>query len=124
VSRLFLATLVGVTVVTSTPTWAQRRNVPHGRTGDQAVEVARKGFEASVEARVVDRRAKCMNAFGSSTFCNCLSAALPLEVDFQRYIAVTTTDNDAVRRSDPDQQIADVILATRDRCVAAAFRSP
>ena len=115
---------VGLAVVTSIPAHAQRRNARGHLTGARAIEVARKTFEASVDARVTDRRGRCITAFGNRVFCDCLSAALPLEVDFQRYITVTAADRDTVRPSHSDQQLTNVVLATRDRCVAAAFGRP
>jgi hypothetical protein len=120
--RSILVVFVGLMVITST-TQAQRRN-PRHLTGVRAADVARKTFEASVEARVIDRRAKCTTAFGNRVFCDCLSAALPLDVDFQRYIAVTTADRATNRPPDPEQRLRDVVLAVRDRCAAAAFGSP
>jgi len=120
--RSLLAIFVGLAAVASPSTRAQgQRNVPPRTTGDQAVDVARKTFDASIEAQVADRRVSCMKAFGNLSFCNCLSAALPLEVNFQRYVTITTADSDTIRASDSDQRLTDVVLATRDRCVAAAF---
>ena len=116
-----LLILVGVTVVvasTLTHAGAQRR------TGDQAVRLARTAFEKSVEVRLADRRSKCLSAVGSPAFCDCLNGSLPLAVEFQRYIAVTTTsgaDSGSVQAQPNDQKTADFILASRDQCVAKAF---
>ena len=97
------------------------------RTGAVASKIAEKTFEASVRARVDARRAECMSAIGNLTFCHCIAGDLPLDVDFQRYIAVTTSVvNHAYsdQLSPDDKSIALRILSTRDRCVAAAFGTP
>ena len=122
--RSLLAVFVGLAVLTSIPAHAQRRNATGHLTGARAKEVARKTFEASVDGRVTDRRDRCIAAFGNRVFCDCLSAALPLDMDFQRYITVTTVNRDTVRPSASNQQLRDVVLAIRDQCVAAAFGRP
>ena len=89
------------------------------QTGDQAVRLARSAFEKSVEVRMADRRSRCMSAIGSPAFCDCLNAYLPLAVDFQTYIAVTTASAD--NRQSSDDKLTDQILSLRDMCVAKVF---
>src|SRR5262249_43031193 len=60
----------------------------------------RKTYEKSVQVRLADRRAMCMNAVGSSAaFRNCLNGSLPITVDFQRYIAIATARNEPEDRN-------------------------
>jgi hypothetical protein len=86
------------------------------QTGDQSGRVARGAFEQSIELRVAARRTQRLAAFGGRVFCDCLSAALPTDVDFQRYITVMT--NPAVQSASEQ-----AIRAARDKCVASAFPS-
>jgi hypothetical protein len=86
-NRFLSAILVGMTVMASTATQASAQR----KTGDDARRVSRRAFEISVDVRLADRRSKCMNAIGSPAFCDCLNGYLPLSVDFQRYITVTST---------------------------------
>lgn len=91
------------------------------QTGAWAARIGRNAFEASVRLRLADRQSKCMNAIGSADFCSCLGGSLPLEVDFQRYIAVTTSEA-AARQLPPEETgVAARIIATRDACVARVF---
>jgi hypothetical protein len=114
--RFVSAGVVGlVIVVTLTPTDAQRK------TGDRAVRIARATFEKSVEERLAARRTKCMNAIGSPAFCDCLNGSLPLTVEFQHYIAVTTAGSDSPQLLVTDPKIASAIRATRNQCVSAVF---
>jgi hypothetical protein len=62
-----------------------------------------------------------MNAIGSADFCNCLGTSLPLEVDFQRYIAVTTSSVTASQLPPQQTEVTARIIATRDACVAKVF---
>jgi hypothetical protein len=115
--RLRLIILVGTIVGPVTLIHAaEQRN-----TGDRAAMVARRTFEKSVEVRMAYRRSQCMNAVGSSVFCDCLNGSLPLAADFQRYIAVTTGSSANEQLSPDEKKMADLILATRDQCVAKVF---
>ena len=82
--------------------------------------VARKTNELSVRARVADRRAKCMTAFGSAQFCDCLNS-LPLDVTFQRYVTVATDTRSPATLPRNERRVAEAIIATRDLCVAKVF---
>jgi hypothetical protein len=89
-------------------------------TGRLGTVIGQRAFEASMRGRLDYRRSRCMNAIGSAVFCDCLNGALPLDIDFQQYITVTTAD-----RPDQlptiDQRLTDAIIATRDMCVARVF---
>jgi len=88
-------------------------------TGDQAVANAKASFAESVKRRVEDKRDRCVSTVGSrSTFCDCLSAALPLDIDFLRYVALVTTPR--AEQTEAEQKLATAAIAVRDRCVAAA----
>jgi hypothetical protein len=115
--RPLLAILGSVIVVlASTLTYAGAQR----KTGDGTVRLARATLRATVEAIMIDRRSKCMNAIGSQSFCDCLNGSLPLAADFQTYIRITTATSDA-QLTPADRQIADAILVARDRCVATVF---
>ena len=90
------------------------------QTGARDTAVARRTNELSVRARVADRRTKCMLAFGSPQFCDCLNS-LPLEVTFQRYVTVTTDTRSPATLPRNERRIADAVIATRDLCVARVF---
>ena len=92
-------------------------------TGDQAGRLARATHQTTVEVIMADRRAGCMNAIGSGAFCDCLNGSLPLATDFLQYIRVTTVKSVASLSAE-DRKLTDVILAVRDRCVAAVFPTP
>ena len=110
--RIFIATTVaGVIVILASPR-AQRK------TGDDTVRLAQATRQAAADGIMMDRRLMCMKAIGSAAFCDCINGALPLAVDFQRYIRITTTTGEL---ASTDRQVADVVLATRDRCVATVF---
>ena len=96
---------------------------PQQKTGDQAVRIARRTFEKSVEVKMAARRSQCMSAIGSPAFCDCLNAFLPLAADFQRYISTTTTSDPNEQLSPDDKKMADLIIATRDECVAKVFNN-
>ena len=96
-------------------------------TGAVAERVARTALEKSVSARLEDRRHKCMSVIGSTRFCNCLNAGLPMDVNFQKYITTTITVGTAAhfdQLSAEDKSIAPRIVSARDRCVAEVFVSP
>jgi hypothetical protein len=96
-------------------------------TGRPAERLARDVFEKSVRARLDDRRSRCMSAIGSADFCDCLNADLPWDVDFRKYIILTTT---AATGAEADQLLTDEkrisprVISTRDRCVAKVFAPP
>jgi hypothetical protein len=91
-------------------------------TGDQVERLAKATHQKAVDLITADRRAKCMSAFGSSAFCDCLSGSLALAADFQKYITITTAPNDVSVSA--DEGIAGIVLGVRDRCVASAFQTP
>jgi hypothetical protein len=91
------------------------------QTGARAARIGQNAFEESVRIRLADRQSKCMNAIGSADFCSCLGTSLPLEVDFQRYIAVTTSVATVSQLSAEENGLAARIIATRDACVAKVF---
>ena len=96
-------------------------------TGAAAERVARTALENSVSARLEDRRHKCMSVIGSTRFCNCLNADLPLDVNFQKYITVTMTVGTPAHIDQlpaEDKSIAPRVVSARDRCVAEVFVSP
>ena len=96
-------------------------------TGELAQRVARTALEKSVSARLEDRRFKCISVIGSTRFCNCLNADLPLDVNFQKYVTVTMTVGIPAnydQLSADDKRIAPRIVSARDRCVAEVFASP
>jgi hypothetical protein len=115
--RLHLIILVGTIAGVVTLIHAAEQH----RTGDQAARVARRTYEKSVEVRLAHRRSQCMEAVGSSAFCNCLNASLPLAADFQRYVAVTTGSSANEQLSPDEKRTAGLILAARDQCVAKVF---
>jgi hypothetical protein len=109
--------VVAAVVVAITLTHA----APQRHTGDLATSMAGRTFAKSVEARIADRRSKCMSAIGSPAFCDCLNGHLPLAADFQRYITVTTTSSANEQLGADDKRISDLILVSRDECVAKVF---
>jgi hypothetical protein len=121
--RLVCGTLVAVVAVVAS---ALTHAAVGQHTGELAQRVARTALEESVSARLEDRRSKCMSVIGSTPFCNCLNAALPLEVNFQKYISVTITVGTPAhydQLSADDKRIAPRIVLARDRCVAEVFAS-
>jgi hypothetical protein len=87
------------------------------QTGDRETAVAKAAFEASVRVRVRDRRTKCMNVIGHAAFCDCVSGSLPLDVDFQRYVAVALERE----QSQDETRVVNAVLSTRNSCVASVF---
>jgi hypothetical protein len=70
------------------------------------------------------RRFKCMNAFGSAAFCDCLTETLAVGVDFDGYIAATTNTKDDLKYaqlSPDDKKLVDSALKTRQQCVGKVF---
>jgi len=89
------------------------------RTGDQAVAAAKTALAESIKLRVADKRNRCVSVVGDrTTVCDCLSAALPIDVDFQRYVILVTTPR--AEQTENDQKAAVAAMAIRDQCVAAA----
>jgi|HubBroStandDraft_6_1064221.scaffolds.fasta_scaffold1104511_1 hypothetical protein len=122
--RILLAILLGVMVLPSTLTHAAQRPT---KTGERAAKLARTALQTSVETIMADRRNKCMNAIGSPAFCDCLNGYLPMAADFQKYIVVTTTSRAEFgyeQLTRDDKEIADLIILTRDQCVAKVFATP
>jgi len=113
--RRLLAFVGAVIIVGAVP------RVISQQTGARAARLGRSAFEESVRIRLADRQSKCMNAIGSADFCSCLGTSLPLEVDFQRYIAVTTSASTASQLPPEETGVAARIIATRDACVAKVF---
>jgi hypothetical protein len=60
----------------------------------------------------------CCGCWEADHVLDCLSAALPLEIDSSRYVALVTTRR--TEQTETDQQAAVVVMADWDRCVAAA----
>jgi hypothetical protein len=122
--RLLCGILVAVAgVVASALTQAAVRQ----HTGEVAQRAARTALEKSISARLEDRRYKCMSVIGGTRFCNCLTADLPLDVNFQKYITVMITVGTPAhydQLSAEDKSIAPRIVLARDRCVAEVFVSP
>ena len=113
---------VAAVVASALPHAAMRQH-----TGELAQRVARTALEKSVSARLEDRRHKCMSVIGSTRFCNCLNAGLPMDVNFQKYITVTITVGTRAQYdqlSADDKRIAPRIVSARDRCVSEVFVSP
>lgn len=80
---------------------------------------------AKLEADAAARQARCMNAIGSHVFCACIVDNLPDEVDLRMYVAIATTSQKEYDGLAPDvKKIVDVIIAVRNKCVAAAFPQP
>jgi hypothetical protein len=112
---LLVVVFVSAMAVATTAQW---------RTGDQQSRLGELTHAKSVEVILADRRTKCLGAIGSEPFCNCLNAGLPLTVDFQQYIAITTRSSGNEDLSPDDKRIADVVVATRDYCVEKVFPRP
>ena len=93
------------------------------KTGDDTVGLAQATLRATIEAIMADRQSKCMTVIGSRRFCDCLNGSLPLAADFQTYIRITIATG-VGQLAPADRRVADLVLATRDRCVAAVFQTP
>jgi hypothetical protein len=88
-------------------------------TGGRNSRLAQTAFQLSVTARLAERKSQCMRAIGSNAFCDCLNGALPLDANFQRYVAVTTAP--ASGSAADDQRMVQPIRLARDSCVATVF---
>ncbi|BDV44810.1 hypothetical protein GURASL_37330 [Geotalea uraniireducens] len=69
------------------------------------------------DQRLREKENQCMTAIGIKEFCGCLTANLPKEVDFTRYIqTVVGTQDKGVVPADMDKKLAERIFMTRDIC--------
>ena len=91
--------------------------IPSQNTGRLPEQVAKDAFARSVEARLQVRQDKCVAAFPDKTFCTCLNAALPLEVEFERYVALVSASPEQL--TEAEKALRSSAVAARDRCVAA-----
>jgi hypothetical protein len=115
--RLAFVVALGTLAAMSPPSVTAQRT-----TGDVGVAVAKAADAESVKLRVEDKRNRCVAAIGNrTTLCSCLSAALPLDMDFSKYVALVTTER--AEQTEADQRSADIARVVRDRCVAAAVQS-
>ena len=102
-----ILTHASATQTTLPPTAARpdRARKRQGKVGRPSIRVHERGWQ--------------------SRLCDCLNGDLRIEVDFQKYITVTTAVGTKIGQLSPDdQRIAPCILSTRDRCVAQVFDAP
>ncbi len=112
--RLAAALIISIGILTTAALAARQV------TGFVSSRVADQAAKAAASAQMSARGAECMSAVGSQPFCGCLNADLPLEVDFQKYIKITTSTVSPLyleRLTSDDRVVAPRVLSTRDRCV-------
>ena len=96
----------------------------------QAIEDARaslKKLQALTNEMSTTKRLKCMMAFGSAPFCECLSEKTPIGASFENYIRITTTSKEDLEYADLDAEwksLVDNTLTARESCVTSIFRTP
>jgi len=77
-------------------------------------------LQASVDAMTKQRKIKCLKAFGSETFCECLNMNLAVGLDFEGYVAVVTRTKEELQYGDlkkEDRDLVDNAIKTRAACI-------
>ncbi len=76
---------------------------------------------------IAKRKMACIRAFGSTSFCSCLSENLPVASTFDEYVAIATKSKEekGYSRLGADLRKAyDLVPPVRDRCVGALPQAP
>jgi hypothetical protein len=71
-----------------------------------------------------EKEQHCFTAVGDKKFCNCLAAALPVEVSFERYVHFVVSTADELRYDSlkPEERKGiDGARAAREKCVSKGF---
>ena len=92
---------------------------------DQEKELGRSldKLKAAVDRLTEDKYLACMQAFGSDSFCTCLSHELPATINFKAYVQVVTSTKEELgydKMGRDDKDLVDHVLAVREQCVARA----
>jgi hypothetical protein len=93
---------------------------------DDAMRVLNK-VDAALDDMIAKRKMACIRAFGSTSFCACLSENLPVAFTFDEYVAITTKSKEENGYSRIDAEIRkayDLVPPVRDRCVSALPQAP
>jgi hypothetical protein len=103
-----------------------RRGSPIPRTTDGSVAIgatqqkgeperlAEAALRRSVEALLQERQDKCVAAFPERTFCTCLNAALPVHLDFLRYVTLVSAASEQLAADQKAMQA--IAIDARNRC--------
>lgn len=92
------------------------------QTGERSVRLAKEVYRLSVEARIMERQEQCLAAVAVQELCTCLSASLPLELNFVRYVALVSARPEQLKPGEIALQ--ETAFAVRDRCISSASQQP
>lgn len=93
---------------------------------DDAMRTLNK-VDAALDDMIAKRKMACIRAFGSTSFCSCLSENLPVAFTFDEYVAITTKskeENGYSRLGADIRKAYDLVPPVRDRCVGALLQAP
>jgi hypothetical protein len=85
---------------------------------DKAIS-ALDNLRALTEKMTKDKKAQCITAIASEPLCECISANLPVVVNFVQYVSIIThtkEDLEYDKQTKEDKQIIDNVRMTRDKC--------
>lgn len=88
---------------------------------DDAMRALNK-VDAALEDMIAKRKMACTRAFGSISFCSCMSENLPVAFSFDDYVAITTKskeENSYPRLTADIRKAYDLVPGVRDKCVGA-----
>ena len=77
-----------------------------------------KEVKMTSDKRKEEKELQCKRAVGSKAFCACLTAELPDEILFDKYVQVMVQGKDVLEGD--LKKLADAIFAARDTCVERA----
>jgi hypothetical protein len=83
--------------------------------------------DTALNDMIAKRKMACIRAFGSTSFCSCLSENLPVAFTFDDYVAITTKSKDEngySRLAADIRKAYDLVPPVRDRCVGALPQAP
>jgi hypothetical protein len=103
----------------SKPPQSELERLEQLETFEKLKETIRK-VEVSLDAMTRERKFKCLKAFGSESFCECLNQKLAVGLDFDAYIAVVTRTKTELKYdtfSKEDKALVDSAIRTRSACV-------
>ena len=126
-----LACLVGVVVFSAHPGITQEQKAPaSGRVPTleeldrtKALDDLVKRIQTAVTGMTREKLNHCLRAFGSPTFCTCLSEQLPVGASFMGYVQVATSTKEELGYGGlgkDDKAIFDGIIKAREICVRKA----
>jgi hypothetical protein len=81
-------------------------------------------LEALGDNAIEQKRLECLSAIGNSTFCACVTAEVPMGVNFLQYVGIVTRTKAELgydTLSKNDKLLADSTYAAREVCVNRVF---